>query len=107
MNKAQDLRSFCSAKDKTGNDCKHRSGIDLLEMHGYKKIKSTDKVIKFELKSEETYRRYGNVITIHVQERKYDGYRFNDDLFNQNYTTSPMTFDMDTARILLQILEEL
>ena len=107
MNKAQDLRAFISVNDKVDNDRKHRSGIDLLEMRGYKKIKSTEGVITFELKSEETYRRYGNIITIHVQERMYSGFRFNDDLFNSRYTTSPMTFDMTITKILLQILEEL
>lgn len=107
MNKAQNLEisRHCNVTDAPA--CKKYSGIELLEMFGYKKIKSTEKIIKFELKSEETYRRCGNIINIHVQERKYDGFRFNDDLFNQNYTTSPMTFDMDIARILLQILEEL
>ena len=77
----------------------------LLEMGYVKKInKNTVDYIK---ETKDTYRRYGNRITIHTKEKLYSGIAFNDDLFNSQYHKSEMAFTLELSHILTQYLEEL
>ena len=77
----------------------------LIEMGYVKKInKNTVDYIK---ETKDTYRRYGNRITIHTKEKLYSGIAFNDDLFNSQYHKSEMAFTIELSRILTQYLEEL
>jgi len=90
-----------------GPQKQHVPGIIQLEQLGFKIIKRTSDLLRFEKKTEETYRRYGWVIDIQTKSMCFAGFYFNDDLFNSKYSNTPMSFDINTTRILLQILEEL
>ena len=90
-----------------GPQKQHVPGIIQLEQLGFKIIKRTSDLLRFEKKTEETYRRYGWVIDIQIKSMCFAGFYFNDDLFNSKYSNTPMSFDINTTRILLQILEEL
>lgn len=91
----------------TANHLKpYTSAHDKLIVLGYEKTvnKTTVDYIK---ETKDTYRRYGNRITIHLKEKLYSGISFNDDLFNSQYHTSEMAFSLKLSRILTQYLEEL
>jgi hypothetical protein len=85
---------------------KYKSAHDkLIEMGYVKKVnKNTVDYIK---ETKDTYRRYGSRITIHLKEKLYSGVTFNDDLFNAQYHTSEMAFDLELSLILTQYLEDL
>lgn len=69
--------------------------------------KTNNSTIEFTKEFKEKYARYGTVITIQVKEKSYSGFSFYDDLFNSQYRTHEMKFDLTLSRILTQYLEEL